>query len=148
MGTRRVGLHDDHGPRGFGPHRLPHGTLVDETARAQTAAVLSGSAGDLDRASDLSAQLAPSLAALTDGGGGALPAAANELATAAGDLDAAATAAARLLASGDAEGAARTMASDGVTAMAALDAGRPALVNVVTDWRARASTASFTKYVT
>lgn len=97
-------------------------TLVDETARAQTAAVLSGSAGDLDRASDLSAQLAPSLAALTDGGGGALQAAANELATAAGDLDAAATAAARLLASGDAEGAARTMASDGVSAMAALDA--------------------------
>ena len=33
-------------------------------------------------------------------------------------------------------------------AMAALEAGRPALVNVVTDWRARASTASFTKYVT
>ncbi|MFO1055576.1 MAG: hypothetical protein U1E53_01260 [Dongiaceae bacterium] len=26
--------------------------------------------------------------------------------------------------------------------------GRPALVNVVTDWRARATTAAFTQYVT
>jgi hypothetical protein len=33
-------------------------------------------------------------------------------------------------------------------AMAAVRAGRPALVNVVTDWRARASTAEFTRYVT
>ena len=33
-------------------------------------------------------------------------------------------------------------------AMAAVNAGQPALVNVVTDWRARATTAAFTKYVT
>jgi thiamine pyrophosphate-dependent acetolactate synthase large subunit-like protein len=33
-------------------------------------------------------------------------------------------------------------------AMTAVDSGRPALVNVVTDWRARATTAAFTKYVT
>jgi thiamine pyrophosphate-dependent acetolactate synthase large subunit-like protein len=33
-------------------------------------------------------------------------------------------------------------------AMAAVKAGQPALVNVVTDWRARATTAAFTKYVT
>ncbi|MEV6864799.1 thiamine pyrophosphate-binding protein [Streptosporangium subroseum] len=33
-------------------------------------------------------------------------------------------------------------------AMAEVDSGRPALVNVVTDWRARATTAAFTKYVT
>ncbi len=33
-------------------------------------------------------------------------------------------------------------------AMSVVESGRPALVNVVTDWRARASTASFTKYVT
>jgi acetolactate synthase-1/2/3 large subunit len=33
-------------------------------------------------------------------------------------------------------------------AMAAVEAGRPALVNVVTDWRARATTAAFTQYVT
>ncbi len=33
-------------------------------------------------------------------------------------------------------------------AKAAVDAGKPALVNVVTDWRARATTAAFTKYVT
>lgn len=33
-------------------------------------------------------------------------------------------------------------------AMAEVTAGRPALVNVVTDWRARATTAAFTKYVT
>lgn len=33
-------------------------------------------------------------------------------------------------------------------AQAAVDAGRPALVNVVTDWRARASTVAFTRYVT
>jgi thiamine pyrophosphate-dependent acetolactate synthase large subunit-like protein len=33
-------------------------------------------------------------------------------------------------------------------AMAAVIAGQPALVNVVTDWRARATTAAFTKYVT
>jgi thiamine pyrophosphate-dependent acetolactate synthase large subunit-like protein len=32
--------------------------------------------------------------------------------------------------------------------MAAVAAGRPALVNVVTDWRARATTAAFTQYVT
>ena len=32
--------------------------------------------------------------------------------------------------------------------MAAVAAGRPALVNVVTDWRARATTAAFTRYVT
>jgi thiamine pyrophosphate-dependent acetolactate synthase large subunit-like protein len=30
----------------------------------------------------------------------------------------------------------------------AVEAGRPALVNVVTDWRARATTAAFTQYVT
>jgi thiamine pyrophosphate-dependent acetolactate synthase large subunit-like protein len=33
-------------------------------------------------------------------------------------------------------------------AMAEVDSGRPALVNVVTDWRARATTAAFTEYVT
>ena len=33
-------------------------------------------------------------------------------------------------------------------AMEAVNAGRPALVNVVTDWSARATTAAFTKYVT
>jgi thiamine pyrophosphate-dependent acetolactate synthase large subunit-like protein len=33
-------------------------------------------------------------------------------------------------------------------AMTAVNAGQPALVNVVTDWRARATTAAFTKYVT
>jgi thiamine pyrophosphate-dependent acetolactate synthase large subunit-like protein len=33
-------------------------------------------------------------------------------------------------------------------AMAAVNAGQPALVNVVTDWRARATTVAFTKYVT
>ena len=33
-------------------------------------------------------------------------------------------------------------------AMRAVEAGTPALVNVVTDWRARASTAAFTRYVT
>lgn len=33
-------------------------------------------------------------------------------------------------------------------AMAAVDAGQPALVNVVTDWRAGATAAAFTKYVT
>ena len=33
-------------------------------------------------------------------------------------------------------------------ALAAINEGRPALVNVVTDWRARATTAAFTKYVT
>jgi acetolactate synthase-1/2/3 large subunit len=33
-------------------------------------------------------------------------------------------------------------------AMAAVRGGTPALVNVVTDWRARASTAEFTRYVT
>ena len=33
-------------------------------------------------------------------------------------------------------------------AMAAVDAGRPALLNVVTDWRARATTVAFTKYAT
>jgi acetolactate synthase-1/2/3 large subunit len=33
-------------------------------------------------------------------------------------------------------------------AMAEVNSGRPALVNVVTDWRARATTAAFTKYVT
>jgi len=33
-------------------------------------------------------------------------------------------------------------------AMAAVNSGRPALVNVVTDWRARATTVAFTKYVT
>jgi acetolactate synthase-1/2/3 large subunit len=33
-------------------------------------------------------------------------------------------------------------------AMAAVRAGRPALVNVLTDWRARATTAEFTRYVT
>jgi thiamine pyrophosphate-dependent acetolactate synthase large subunit-like protein len=32
--------------------------------------------------------------------------------------------------------------------MAAVNKGQPALVNVVTDWRARATTAAFTKYVT
>jgi thiamine pyrophosphate-dependent acetolactate synthase large subunit-like protein len=32
--------------------------------------------------------------------------------------------------------------------MASVAAGRPALVNVVTDWRARATTAAFTQYVT
>ena len=32
--------------------------------------------------------------------------------------------------------------------MAAVDKGQPALVNVVTDWRARATTADFTRYVT
>jgi hypothetical protein len=32
--------------------------------------------------------------------------------------------------------------------MAAVRGGTPALVNVVTDWRARASTAEFTRYVT
>jgi hypothetical protein len=32
--------------------------------------------------------------------------------------------------------------------MAAVRAGRPALVNVLTDWRARATTAEFTRYVT
>jgi thiamine pyrophosphate-dependent acetolactate synthase large subunit-like protein len=35
-----------------------------------------------------------------------------------------------------------------VRAKAAVESGRPALVNVVTDWRARASTAAFTRYVT
>ena len=94
--------------------------LIDDASRAQTEAVLSGSAGDLDRTTDLSAQLAPPLASLADDGG-ALQAAANELATAAGDLDAAATAAARLLAAGDADAAAETMGTDGLTAMAALD---------------------------
>ena len=33
-------------------------------------------------------------------------------------------------------------------AMAVVAAGQPAIVNVVTDWRARASTAAFTQYVT
>jgi acetolactate synthase-1/2/3 large subunit len=33
-------------------------------------------------------------------------------------------------------------------AMAAMAKGQPALVNVVTDWRARATTADFTRYVT
>ena len=33
-------------------------------------------------------------------------------------------------------------------AMAAVKAGQPALVNVVTDWRARATTAAFTNYAT
>ena len=33
-------------------------------------------------------------------------------------------------------------------AMQAVAAGTPALVNVVTDWRARATTAAFTRYVT
>jgi len=33
-------------------------------------------------------------------------------------------------------------------AMAAVSKGQPALVNVVTDWRARATTADFTRYVT
>jgi thiamine pyrophosphate-dependent acetolactate synthase large subunit-like protein len=33
-------------------------------------------------------------------------------------------------------------------AMAAVESGQPALVNVVTDWRARATTAAFTQYVT
>jgi hypothetical protein len=33
-------------------------------------------------------------------------------------------------------------------AMQAVREGTPALVNVVTDWRARASTAAFTRYVT
>ena len=33
-------------------------------------------------------------------------------------------------------------------AMRAVEAGTPGLVNVVTDWRARASTAAFTRYVT
>ncbi len=33
-------------------------------------------------------------------------------------------------------------------AMAVVASGRPALVNVVTDWRARATTAAFTRYVT
>lgn len=33
-------------------------------------------------------------------------------------------------------------------ALSAVEAGRPAVVNVVTDWRARASTAAFTQYVT
>jgi thiamine pyrophosphate-dependent acetolactate synthase large subunit-like protein len=33
-------------------------------------------------------------------------------------------------------------------AMAAVNSGQPALVNVVTDWRARATTVAFTKYVT
>ena len=33
-------------------------------------------------------------------------------------------------------------------AMAAVASGRPALVNVVTDWRVRATTAAFTRYVT
>jgi thiamine pyrophosphate-dependent acetolactate synthase large subunit-like protein len=33
-------------------------------------------------------------------------------------------------------------------AKAATEAGRPALVNVVTDWRARAATAAFTQYAT
>ena len=33
-------------------------------------------------------------------------------------------------------------------AMAAVKSGKPALVNVVTDWRARATTAAFTNYAT
>lgn len=104
-----------------------------DSERAMVVAVLEQSPGDLRRAADLRARVAPAVATLTDPTIGAAQGDVAALADAASDLDAAIEVAADQLQAGDADGARDTIADEAATADAAVDTSLARIRAVVDD---------------